>query len=171
MQTPKLNTFSIFVWALLSVVSLLYLYSDHSGTGSADKKISGRELSKNNDSVNHTVRQAGLFGNIGEHFYSFNEREEWKRDMERACYELDKRIDKFEKDSVKLSGSRKDSLITYISSLKQKREEIQKKIDDEFPGTDEKKWDEFKNKIKTVWGEVETYANDIVMKIYENKEQ
>lgn len=171
MQSPKLNRFSIFVWALLTVVCLLYLYSDHSGSDSSIIKTHNRMLGKKQDSVNKTIQQAGIIGSFGEHFYSFSERDEWKRDMERACYELDKRIDKFEKDSVKLSGIKKDSLMTYISSLKQKREEIREKIEDEFPGTDEKKWDEFKNKIKTVWGEVETYAKDIVMKIYENKEQ
>jgi hypothetical protein len=171
MQTPKLNTFSIFVWVLLTVVCLLYLYSDHSRTDSGEAKTHNQALGKKGDSINQGIQQAGILGSLKEHFYSFNERDEWKRDMERACYELDKRIDKFQKDSVKLSGVKKDSLITYIASLKQKREEIQKKIDDEFPGTDEKKWDEFKNRVKTVWGEVETYANDIVMKIYENKEQ
>ena len=86
------------------------------------------------------------------------------------CYELDKRIIRFEKDSLKFSGELKDSLMTYVFSLKQKRDEIKKKIESEFNETDESKWEVFKSNVKTVWNEVEIYANRIVKKLNENKE-
>ena len=82
MQKAKLNIISIIAWSILTFTCLFYLYSDHPEVETVQNNES--TFLQNADSLINKMQQAGVMAGINEHFYTFDERSEWKRDMERA---------------------------------------------------------------------------------------
>lgn len=96
--------------------------------------------------------------------YTYEQREEWKADMEKRKDELDKEIDKVEKLEDNSTGAREKLYEARIADLKEKRDKLDEQID-KYDDTSAKNWNKFKSGVKSAWNDVEVSWNKLVKDI------
>ena len=89
--------------------------------------------------------------------YTYNERDAFKSDIDRAMDRLDERIDIIEDKADDATGETKDAYDKRIEDLKAKRDNVEKRMD-EFDEVKDNNWNQFRSNIRTAWMDVK---NDV----------
>jgi peptidoglycan hydrolase CwlO-like protein len=87
--------------------------------------------------------------------YTYNERDAFKSDIDRAMDRLDERIDMIEDRADDATGDMKDAYEKRIEDLKAKRDNVEKRMDG-FDEVTDANWNQFKSNIRTAWMDVKS---------------
>ena len=91
--------------------------------------------------------------------YSFEQKEKFKNDVEKAREKLNNKIDELQKKAGLTTGNAKANYNKGIEKLKEEREVLNKKMSD-FNNVTEQNWNDFKSGVTSVWRDIEkTWKN------------
>lgn len=92
--------------------------------------------------------------------YTYEQREEFKRDVEQAKAKLNQEITRLENEAKTASDDRKDWYEDQIADLKEKRDDLDEEWKD-YNNTTADTWDDFKSSVKSVWEDIEDSWEDV----------
>ncbi|RPI72810.1 MAG: hypothetical protein EHM47_07440 [Ignavibacteriales bacterium] len=93
--------------------------------------------------------------------YTYDQRSEFRNDLNSAIERLDNRINKLETHAANTTGDTKDWYNDRIEELKEHRAEIQEDLN-EFNDVKEDNWDDFKSGIVSGWNDIEDSWDEMV---------
>jgi peptidoglycan hydrolase CwlO-like protein len=91
--------------------------------------------------------------------YTYDQRDDFKRDVERAIDRLDERIDRLEDRADDAEGQEKQMYDRRISELKAQRDRLENEVD-RIDDADENTWEDVKSGVKSAWTDVKRTWNE-----------
>lgn len=92
-------------------------------------------------------------------YYSYEQKEKFKNDVEKAREKLNNKIDELQKEAGFTTGTAKANYNKGVEKLKEEMEVLNKKMSD-FGDLTEENWNDFKAGVNSVWRDIEkTWKN------------
>ena len=93
--------------------------------------------------------------------YTYAEREEYRNSLDEAVDRLDKQIERLEDRADNATGENKQMLEQRIDQLKERRTNIENRLND-WANITEEEWENFKSDINTTWNDIQNSYNEVV---------